>query len=67
MATKLEDTELLARIAGGYLVAIEAKYHNRYLTNYNNRYRSMERKTKFESSDNSTEILESHVYAELVS
>ena len=27
MATELQDTELLARISGGDLVAIEAKYH----------------------------------------
>ena len=27
MATELQDAELLARISGGDLIAIEAKYH----------------------------------------
>ena len=27
MATELQDTELLARISGGDLVALETKYH----------------------------------------
>ena len=39
MAIKLQDTALLARISGGDLVAIEAKYHLDCLTRYRNKYR----------------------------
>ena len=41
MATDLEDTRLLARISGGNLVAIEAKYHYNCLSAYKSRYRSL--------------------------
>ena len=32
MATELQDTELLERISGGDLVALEAKYHFKCLS-----------------------------------
>lgn len=40
MATSMEDTEILARISSGDLVALEAKYHFTCLTTYRNKYRS---------------------------
>ncbi|KAG1687699.1 hypothetical protein GQR58_008284 [Nymphon striatum] len=40
-ATELNDTALLARISGGDLVAIEAKYHYDCLSLYKNRHRSV--------------------------
>lgn len=43
IATSLEDADLLARISGGDLVAIEAKYHHECLTKYKNKYRSQQR------------------------
>ncbi len=40
MATEMNDTSLLVKLADGDLVAIEAKYHFACLTKYRNRYRS---------------------------
>ena len=38
MITELQDTELLARIDGGNLIAKELKYHLNCLVNLRNRY-----------------------------
>ena len=43
MATELQDTKLLVRIAGGDLVAIEAKYHFNCLSTFKSKYRSAQR------------------------
>lgn len=43
MATDLQDTALLAKISGGDLIAIEAKYHLTCLTELRNRHRSKTR------------------------
>ena len=40
----LEDFDLLSRMSGGDLIAIEAKYHMRCLTTLRNKERSVERK-----------------------
>ena len=40
MVTALRDTQLLARIDGGDLIAKESKYHLKCLVNLRNRYRS---------------------------
>ena len=40
MATEMLDTEILAKISGGDLVSIEAKYHVLCLVKYRNKYRS---------------------------
>ena len=40
MATQMSDTNLLGKLAGGDLVALEAKYHFTCLTKYRNQYRS---------------------------
>ena len=39
---ELQDTELLARISGGDLVAIETKYHFKCLSAYKSKYRSVQ-------------------------
>ena len=44
MITELQDTQLLARIDGGDLIAKEMKYHLKCLTTLRNRYRSHVRK-----------------------
>ena len=46
MAKELEDFELLSRISGGDLAAIEAQYmyHISCLTKFRNSYRSLKRK-----------------------
>ena len=43
MAEELQDTSLMTKIAGGDLVAIDAKYHYNCLSAYKNRYRSLVR------------------------
>ena len=40
MATEMNDTDVLVKLADGDLVAIEAKYHLACLTKYHNKYRS---------------------------
>ena len=44
IVTDLQDFELLAKISGGDLIAIEAKYHMKCLTNLRNKHRSFQRK-----------------------
>ena len=46
IVTDLQDFELLAKISGGDLIAIEAKYHMKCLTNLRNKHRSFQRKMK---------------------
>ena len=40
MATQMSDTNLLGKLAGGDLVALEAKYHFTCLTKYRNQWQS---------------------------
>jgi len=40
MATDLQDSALLKHIAGGDMIAIEAKYHKKCMTNLTNRHRA---------------------------
>ena len=44
MAKDLRDASLLARIEGGDLIALEAKYHLSCLATFRNRHRSHIRK-----------------------
>lgn len=46
MAADLQDTAVLARIAGGDVVAIDGMYHLSCLTEFRNRHRSLVRKRK---------------------
>lgn len=46
IATELKEFDLLAKISGGDLVAIEAKYHMKCLTDLRNRHRLFLRKKK---------------------
>ena len=55
MATELQETELMARMEGGDLVALEAKYHLQCLTALRNRYRSLLRRHEQESGGQSEE------------
>ena len=48
MATELRETELMARMEGGELIALEAKYHLQCLTALQNRFRSLVRKNEQE-------------------
>ena len=40
IATEMADNQMLAKLIQGEMVAIDAKYHLRYLVDYKNRYRS---------------------------
>lgn len=55
MAMELQETELMARMEGGDLIALEAKYHLQCLTELRNRYRSLVRKHEQEASSLSDE------------
>ena len=70
MVTELQDTELLARIDGGDLIAQETKYHLKCLTSLRNRYRSHVRKLNQEEDKAHTaeeNMNISRVFVELVS
>jgi len=55
MATELQDTELMARIGGGDVVALEAKYHLECLTALRNHHRSVKHQQGKESGESSEE------------
>ena len=70
MITELQDTQLLARIDGGDLIAKEMKYHLKCLTTLRNRYRSHIRKLNQEEekiSKDEERMSESRVFIELAS
>ncbi len=64
MASELQDAELLARIAGGDLIAIEAKYHYNCLSAYKSKYRSMQR-AEHDACSHDVEIIKAQSYADL--
>ena len=67
MATELNDTTLLARISGGDIVAIEAKYHIECLVKYKNSYRSAQRAAASQySKKDENRCLQALVLAEVV-
>ena len=65
MAIEMEDTELLAKLAGGDVIAIEAKYHSTCMTKYKNKYRSYIR-NKNKNSDSCNERAKARAFVELV-
>jgi len=66
MAKELGDFELLSRISGGDLVAIEAQYHIGCLTKFRNNYRSLKRKEENVDDDSLNEMMnESRAFVEL--
>ena len=46
MATNLQDSTLLKHLADGNMIAIEAKYHKKCMTNLTNRYRAFLRQSQ---------------------
>ena len=64
MITELNDAQLLKRIVGGDLMAMEAKYH---LTKLQNRYRSHTLKTNQTPELTDQRMNESRVFVELTS
>ena len=67
MVTELQDSVLLARITGGDLIAVEAKYHLNCLVNLRNRYRSHIRKISKEPENINEKMNESRTFVELTS
>ena len=67
MITELQDTKLLARIVGGDLIAMEAKYHLKCLVNLRNCYRSHTRKLNQDPANANDKVTESRVFVELTS
>lgn len=66
IASEVGDFELLSRISGGDLVAIEAKYHLSCLTSFRNNYRSfLSKKSKISETDDE-KINECRAFIELV-
>ena len=63
-ATDLQDTRLLAKLAGGDMIAIEAKYHRTCLVNLYNHAR--DEKTKRDSCNAQEDCLHEIVFAELI-
>ena len=64
----LKDFDLLSRVSGGDLIAIEAKYHMRCLTTLRNKERSVERKKRKEACWEALEdekVNESRAFVEL--
>ena len=68
MVKELQDTTLLAKIEGGDLIALEAKYHLPCLTKLRNRHRSLSRKDP-NSTDGQNEVKkkQARAFSELVS
>lgn len=67
IATELQDTQLLGRIAGGDLIALEAKHHLSCLTQLRNKYRTHERMKKQVCPNTDEKIQESVARVELMS
>ena len=65
IATELKDTKLLSTLAGGDLIAIEAKYHLKCLVGLRNRYRSFKRKSRKILPNTEEKMIESIVFVEL--
>ena len=65
MATELNDTTLLARISGGGIVAIEAKYHIECLVKYKNSYRSAQKAASQYSKQDENRCLQALVFVEV--
>ena len=69
IVTDLQDFELLAKISGGDLIAIEAKYHMNCLTNLRNMHRSFQRKMKSAElldAEEEERLKEARAFVELV-
>lgn len=66
MATDLQGSELLSRMATGDLIAVEAKYHRKCFVSLRNKHRAHIRKCNAKE-ENLYEIYESVAFIELIS
>ena len=65
-ATLLSDSKLIAKLSSGDMIAIEAKYHSKCLTNLYNRARSLKKQRVSEASNAGTVEPSELAFAELV-
>ncbi|KAK3889204.1 hypothetical protein Pcinc_006775 [Petrolisthes cinctipes] len=65
MITELNDTQLLTRICGGDLMAMEAKYHLSCMVKLGNRHRSLIRKQSQVPDDIDSKMNESRAFVKL--
>ena len=66
MAIDLEDFQIMARISGGDMISIEAKYHLSCLTKLRNRHRSFQRKSKRRNIKKGDKVAEYHAFEEFL-
>lgn len=67
MATDLQDSALLKHLAGGDMIAIEAKYHKKCMTNLTNHHRAFLRQSQDCQSGEEDEKNEARAFVELIS
>ena len=67
MATQLQDSSLLARISGGDLIAIEAKYHFNCFSTFKNKYRAVQRAQNNLIISQAHQLIQAQVFADLIS
>ena len=67
MATDLQDSALLKHLAGGDMIAIEAKYHKKCMTNLTNRHRAFLCHSRDCQSGEEDEKNEGIAFVELIS
>ncbi len=67
MATELQDSSLLARISGGDLIAIEAKYHFNCLSTFKNKYSAVQRAQHNLTISQEDQLIQAQVFADLIS
>lgn len=68
MAFQMQDCQLIAKLAAGDMVAIEAKYHSRCVLAYKRKYTAyVKRCSERETTTNDVSAAEARTFAELIS
>ena len=68
MAVQTQGSQLIAKLAGGDMVAIEAKYHSKCMLAYKRKYTAYVKScNKIETSTNDDSAAEARTFAELIS
>ena len=67
MGTELQDTDLLAKLSGGDMATIKAKYHTHCMVSLMNRYRSSIRSSTDKTLDHHADMAKARAFAEIIS
>ena len=68
MAIQMQDSQLIAKLAAGDMVAIEAKYHPRCMLAYRRKYTAYVKScSETETTTNDDSLAEARTFAELIS